>query len=297
MDGADTRAATGAENGQKPNDGVCGCRAALVSRLPALEKSIENILKLMVEEASAARDREVRLLRKIGNLEAQLSLLQQQQTQNSRNGCLSLPADSNVSVEKSAENSTRKRKTKHGHSDSPPKTNPVNVVNGVLMDSEPQDHMTTPSEIIFSPPPNTETTVEREWTLVKPKSRYEVLPLAANDESWKLVSDKPQSVRKAALYVGNMRSEVSESELVQFIYSRCEAAGHEKPAEINASLKPVKNSGPVGCTVANGNSARARANPKVNKAVPMQRTVHVQYCMFNFVHNEFMDVLNLFTVF
>ena len=57
MDGADTRAATGAENGQEPNDGVCGWRAALVSRMPALEKSIENILKLMVEEASAARDR------------------------------------------------------------------------------------------------------------------------------------------------------------------------------------------------------------------------------------------------
>ena len=109
------------------------------------------------------------------------------------------------------------------------------------MDSEPQDHMTTPSEITVSPPPNTETTVEREWTLVKPKSRYEILPLAVNDESWKLVSDKPQSVRKAALYVGNLRPEVSESELVQFIYSRCEAAGHEKPAEIRASLKPMKN--------------------------------------------------------
>ena len=219
VDGADTRAATGAENGQEPNDGVCGCQAALVCRLPALEKSIENILKLMVEEASAAWDREVRLLRKIGNLEAQLCLLQQQQAENTRNGCPSLPADMNVSVEKSAENSTGKRKTKHGNSNSPPKTNPVNVVNGVLMDSEPQDHMTTPTEIIVSPPPNTETTVEREWTLVKPKSRYEILPLAANDESRKLVSDKPQSARKAALYVGNLRPEVSESELVQFIYS------------------------------------------------------------------------------
>ena len=200
MDGADTRAAKGAENGQEPNDEVYGCRAALVSSLSALEKSIENIPKLMVEEASAARDHEVRLLCKIGNLEAQFRLLQQQQTQNTRNGCPSLSADSNISVEKSAENSTRKRKTKHGNSAPPPKTNPVNFMNGVLMDSEPQDHMTTPSDIIVSPPRNTETTVEREWTLVKPKSMYEILPLAVNDESWKLVSDKPQSVRKAAQY-------------------------------------------------------------------------------------------------
>ena len=58
--------------------GVCGDHLRLVDCLPRFESTLENILKLVMQEVSASLDREAYLLRKIKDLSSQLQALQSQ---------------------------------------------------------------------------------------------------------------------------------------------------------------------------------------------------------------------------
>ena len=57
--------------------GVCGSQALLAACFPALDKSLSTIPNLLFEEISAAKDREARLLRKVGELAKQIQTLQE----------------------------------------------------------------------------------------------------------------------------------------------------------------------------------------------------------------------------
>ena len=56
---------------------VCGSQALLAACFPALDISLSTVLNMLVEEVSAAKDREARLLRKVGKLATQIQTLQE----------------------------------------------------------------------------------------------------------------------------------------------------------------------------------------------------------------------------
>ena len=74
--GIDSTATSASAEVFLPCGGVCGSQTKLAARLPTFEKSVGNILKAVLAEVSAGKDREA--LHKIGDLSSQVRAMPQQ---------------------------------------------------------------------------------------------------------------------------------------------------------------------------------------------------------------------------
>ena len=114
----------------------------------------------------------------------------------------------------------------------------------------PTTDTTSPEPASQDPLPSASTCSEEddsEWIGIgRVHEKASLSPLSANDNLWKRVSNDAPIFKKAAFYVGNLRHDLDEDALSDFIQERCMAAGNRNLAapDIRAklALMPKKQS-------------------------------------------------------
>ena len=213
------------------------CESQLAPRLLALEASVEKLLKLLSDEISASEDRDARHLKRIQELSRLVKTLQVDTTSHGSQDAVPTLCQS-CSRHLLPQGSGKSKKSKNQKNQKNSEKNASDAASGSQpnkMTPVSQHTSSSPNGNVLPNPAAGEST--QGWTEVKSRAgrKVNLAPLTTEDDLWSSLTDDPPPVKKAVLYVGNLRQHLDNEALADSIRSRCKAGG-----EVNLSILEVK---------------------------------------------------------